>query len=362
MDVSDIVEDDEEAFLKGTGQGFPSLQQAGVVKHAISEFNNDDFDFAKFDDLKGDAPVDLLDGKKGTYLTTEPMKEDIIVDLSVETKSPSCSTFYPLDQQDWEEEIFWGNSPVTSNKSVESCEISGPDEASINSETEPDTGSRRILSESQKELDEKEQGLLLHSYSSLLEPYGSRNSSGPPCLTFLENRYHPQLLRLESRYEMDDHADGRVENAGVKLHKGHAGRHFSKLTSQNRDMLEGSWLDQIIWDPDIPIRKPKLILDLEDEQMLFEVLDNKDCEHLKLRSGAMIVTRPLKSSNGDSVELPSHGGQSGWRYFANDKHYSNRKTSQQLKSNSKKRTAQGIKIYHSQPALMLQTMKLKLSK
>ncbi|XP_024189416.1 transcription initiation factor TFIID subunit 1 isoform X3 [Rosa chinensis] len=362
MDISDIVEDDEEAFLKGTGDGVPSLKQAGAVKHAISEFNNDDFDIAKFDFVKEDAPVDLWDGPgKSMCLLAEPMKEDSIVEPSMETKSPLCSTFYPLDQHDWEEEILWGNSPATSNKFVESCEISGPDEASINSETEPDTGSQKIQTHSQKELDEKDPGLTLHSYSTLLEPFGSRNLSGPPCPSLSESRYHPQLLRLESRYEVDDLADGRVENSGEKLHKGHAVRHFSKLSSKNRDILEGSWLDQIIWDPDIPIRKPKLILDLEDEQMLFEILDNKDSEHLKLHSGAMIVTRPLKSSNGDSLELPNHGGQFGWRYVANDKHYSNRKTSQQLKSNSKKRTAQGIKIYHSQPALMLQTMKLKLS-
>ncbi|XP_004288581.1 PREDICTED: transcription initiation factor TFIID subunit 1 isoform X1 [Fragaria vesca subsp. vesca] len=354
MNISDIVEDDEEAFLKGTGDGVPSL------KHAISESNNDDFDIAKFDFVKEEAPVDLRDGpRKG--LNAETMKENIIVDPSVETKSPLCSTFFPLDQQDWEEEIFWGNSPVTSNKSVESCEISGPDEPSIISETEPDPGTQKIHTHSQKELDEKDHSLMLHSYSTLLEPFGPRNFSGSPCLNLSDGRYHPQLLRLESRCEVEDHADGRVDNSGEKLHKGHTVRHFSKHSSKNRDILEGSWLDQIIWDPDIPIRKPKLILDLEDEQMLFEISDNKDCEHLKLHSGAMIVTRPLKSSNGDSSELPHHGGQFGWRYVANDKHYSNRKTSQQLKSNSKKRTAQGIKIYHSQPALMLQTMKLKLS-
>ncbi|XP_050374136.1 transcription initiation factor TFIID subunit 1 isoform X2 [Argentina anserina] len=361
MNISDIVEDDEEAFLKGTGDGVPSLKQAGAVNLGISEFNNDDL-VAKFDFVKEDTPLDLQDGpRKGLCLIAEPMKEDTTVDPSFETKSPLCSTFYPLDQQDWEEEIFWGNSPVTSDKSVERCEISGPDEVSINSEAESDPELQKIHTHSEKEFNEIDHSLMLHRHSTLLEPFGSRNSSGAPCLKILESRYHPQLLRLESRCEAEDHADGRVENSGEKFHKGHAVRNFSKFSSNNRDIVEGSWLDQIIWDPDIPIRRPKLILDLEDEQMLFEILDNEDSEHLKLHSGAMIVGRPLKSGNGDSPELPNHGSQFGWRHVANDKHYSNRKTSQQLKSNFKKRTAQGIKIYHSQPALMLQTMKLKLN-
>ncbi|KAM1575392.1 transcription initiation factor TFIID subunit 1 [Malus sylvestris] len=363
MDVSEIVEEDEESFLKGSGQGFQSLKQADALKHDIfSALYDEDSDFAKFRVLKGANSVDLLDDRaiKDSCHIAERMKENQIVDISVERQSPLCSKFYPLDQQDWEEGIVWGNSPIASDNSVESCEISGPDEASFNSETEPYSGTQNIQLKPQKEPDEKDHAVMLRS-SCLLEPFGSRNSSEFSSLPFSESRRHPQLLRLESRFEVDDHADGAMESVSKKLHQSDAVRQFSKLTSQNRDMLEGSWLDQIIWDPDMPTGKSKLILDLQDEQMLFEILDNKESEHLRLHSGAMIVTRPIKSSNGDSFEFPGHGGQSGWRYVSNDKHYSNRKTSQQLKSNSKKRTAQGIKIYHSQPALMLQTMKLRLS-
>jgi transcription initiation factor TFIID subunit 1 len=96
--------------------------------------------------------------------------------------------------------------------------------------------------------------------------------------------------------------------------------------------------------------------------MLFEIFDCKDDKHVGLHAGAMIITRSIKSRNGDSCEQPGHGGQSGWRYVANDNHYSNRKTSQKIKSNSEKRMTRGVKVFHSQPALMLQTMKLKLSK
>ncbi|KAH0988884.1 hypothetical protein GBA52_000367 [Prunus armeniaca] len=363
MDVSDIIEEDEEAFLKGSSHGLQSLKQADAMKYDISALNDTDSENAKFGVLKAANSVALLDDGpiKDSCLNAEPSKEDLIYDISVGRQSPLCSKFYPLDQLDWEEGIVWGNSPVASDNSDESCEISGPDEVSINSETEPDSGSQNILLEPPKEPDEKDHAVVLHSSCSLLEPFGSRNSSELLCLPVSESRCHPQLLRLESRFEVDDHTDGTMESVGEKLHQSDAVREFSKLTSQNRDMLKGSWLDQIIWDPDMPTGKPKLILDLQDEQMLFEILDNKESEHLRLHSGAMIVTRPVNLSNGDSFELPGHGGQFGWRYVANDKHYSNRKTSQQLKSNSKRRTVQGIKIYHSQPALMLQTMKLRLS-
>ncbi|KAL6206826.1 hypothetical protein ACLB2K_024072 [Fragaria x ananassa] len=311
MYVSDFVEDDEEAFLKGTGEGFTALKLAG--------FKNDDMTIAKFRLHKEAASFALLGGPgKGTYLCAEPMKEDLDVDPFVERQSPMCPTFYPLDQQDWEDKIIWDKSPVISDNAVETPEIFGPQDALVDRETEreSDRGSQNI-------------------------------------------RYHPQLLRLESRFEVDDQADGRMENVNQKLRKRDAVRQSSKFTSHNRDMLEGSWLDQIIWDQNMPIRKPKLILDLEDEQMLFEILDNKDSEHLKLHSQATIVTPPLKLSNEDP--LPRHGAQFCWQHVANDKHYSNRKTSHQLKSNSKRHTFQIIEIYHSQPAVLLQTMKLKLS-
>ncbi|CAB4261731.1 unnamed protein product [Prunus armeniaca] len=253
MDVSDdIVEDDEEeAFL----QGFQSLTDLTV------------------------------------YVSEER-----------ERQSPLVSKFFPLDQQDWEDGIVWGNSPIASDSDVESCEISGPDhEASVKNDTELDNGPQNML----------------HNSSS-------SNSS----LTFSASRCHPQILRLD----VDDHADSTRQNAGEKLQQSDGVRQLiRKLASQNRDMLEGSWLDQIIWEPDsdTPTEKPKLIIDLQDEQMLFEVLDNKDSEHLRLHSMAMMVSRPLKPSNGDSFELTDNEGQFGWQDVA----------------------ARGIKGYQSQPAL-----------
>ncbi|KAI3820284.1 hypothetical protein L1987_07828 [Smallanthus sonchifolius] len=189
-----------------------------------------------------------------------------------------------------------------------------------------------------------------------IEPFSSRKS--PKSYSSSEETvYHPQLLRSESRLEKDER-NPTVESDTIKR--------FNKLTLRNKDLLDGSWMERIVWDPQQSVSKPKILLDLQDEQMLFEVLDNKDGEHLQLHAGAMITTRSAESAGGggDSLELHGgYGGQSEGRFnIANDKFYSNRKSSQQqLKSHFKKRAAHGVKILHSIPALKLQTMKAKLS-
>ncbi|CAI9286801.1 unnamed protein product [Lactuca saligna] len=73
----------------------------------------------------------------------------------------------------------------------------------------------------------------------------------------------------------------------------------------------------------------------------------------------MITTRSAEPAP-DSLEL-LHGYGRGRFNIANVKFYSNRKSSQQLKSHSKKHTSHGVKFLHSIPALKLLTMKAKLS-
>ena len=95
-------------------------------------------------------------------------------------------------------------------------------------------------------------------------------------------------MRLESRLETDDATkDTTVESDIIKR--------FNKLTLRNKDVLDGSWMDRIVWDPNQSVTKPKLLLDLQDEQMLFEILDNKDGDDLQLHAGAMITTRSAES-------------------------------------------------------------------
>uniref|UniRef100_A0A6N2MFQ8 Transcription initiation factor TFIID subunit 1 n=1 Tax=Salix viminalis TaxID=40686 RepID=A0A6N2MFQ8_SALVM len=320
MDVSDIVEADEEAFLKDSGQLFPShlhlnqhdssilSEDAGTVHGAIK------------------TSAQIEEQRKNSYLSAEPMNEEM------EWKSPVHSKFYPLDEHDWEERILWDNSPAISDNSVESFDLSGPDPgSSFIRESEQVTSPQNLHSELPVELNENFSNFLQNRSSVLLESFGSEDSSEPGNLPFSESRFHPQLLRLESQMQVDSPShvdDRRIVQSFMKV------------------MLLGV--------------SPKLILDLQDKQMLFEILDHRDSKHLQHHSGAMIITRPLKQRV--SHELLCHENQSGWQFnIANDKFYMNRKISQQLQSNSSKRTAYGIKIHHSAPAIKLQTMKLKLS-
>ncbi|XP_020207672.1 transcription initiation factor TFIID subunit 1 isoform X2 [Cajanus cajan] len=364
--TDDIVEEDEEEFLKSFSQNLSLTKQVCVVHNDMSESNDVDLEFPKFGFLHADASVAMKDDQqpKDSCLSAEPMKEDFEEERYLKDHPFMWADFYPLDQQDWEDEILWGNSPVPSNNNVESCEISGPElGASGGSEMEIESGIQTIQMVPQKIPEDKDHNVFMCSSPVSLEPFGSRDSSGSETNLISRNLFHPQLLRLESRSEVDNSSLADAREAEISEHNqsGQVKR-FTKVMSQNRDMMEGSWLDKIIWEElDQPMVKPKLIFDLQDDQMHFEVLDSKDGTHLRLHAGAMILTRSLKSSSGDSSELLGHGSQYGWRYVANDKHYSNRKTSQQLKSNSKKRSAHGVKVFHSQPALKLQTMKLKLS-
>ncbi|XP_050209349.1 transcription initiation factor TFIID subunit 1 isoform X2 [Mercurialis annua] len=353
MDASDIVEDDEEAFLKGYGQVF----------QVHSHVNR--YDKAVYHDGVLESGNDIMQGsvqneeQRSCCLSEEPMDKDLSINLATGWQSP---LFYPLDQQDWEDRICWDNSPAVSDHSVESCELSGPEfvDTFVN-ETEQGTQPQNHHLEFPAELDEKNHNYFFHSSPILVESFGAVDSSGPSVLPLLETRCHPQLLRLEL-LEAEKHiqVDGERENNAVEAFQNDAFKRFSKLTLQNRDIMEDAWLDNIIWESNKTSVKPKLILDLQDEQMLFEVLDNKDSEHLQHHAGAMIMTRSLMPRG--SPELSGHGYESGWRFnIANDKFYMNRKISQQLQSNSTKRSAYGTRVHHSAPAIKLQTMKLRLS-
>ncbi|KAI9196989.1 hypothetical protein LWI28_028796 [Acer negundo] len=361
MDFSNLVEEDEEAYLKGSCFSFI---QEHEVQHDISFLSDDSSEFAKFGDVEDAHPISNVQ-RKDSCLSSEPMKEDLTVNLSVGWQSMLSPKFFPLDQNDWEEKILWDNSPAVSDNSMESCEIAEPEtKATLIRETENESGQHNVLSMWSMNPDEKNRNIGMQNTLVLLDPFGSRNSSEHTDHATTESRCHPQLLRLQSRLDMDSlkNEDVRSDNLAGELCQSDAVKQFSKLKLQNRDMMEGSWLDNIIWEPQEAVGKPKLILDLQDEQMLFEILDNKDSKHLQLHAGAMIVTRSVKPSGADSFELSGRKYQSDWQFnIANDKFYMNGKISQQLQSNSNKRTAHGIRVHHSAPALKLQTMKLKLS-
>ncbi|KAL7002983.1 hypothetical protein U1Q18_004143 [Sarracenia purpurea var. burkii] len=365
MDTSHIVEEDEEGFLKGSCQDFPVTRHANVIQDDILGIMNSESESEKFGFVQGATMMapQFEEQRHDSCLVGEPMKEDRTIDLSAEWSSTFSPKFYPLDQQNWEDQIIWNDSPAQSDNAAESYETAGPDsEDMLRMQTELEGRPQNCHPELQMESNEKDHSFFLRSFPVLVEPFGSKEFSDSTNQPFSESRYHPQLLRLESKLELPNNFDARKDDVTKENHQTDAIKRISKLTLQNRDMIEGSWLDRIIWEPHQSVAKPKLILDLQDEQMLFEILDNKEGKQLQLHAGAMFITRSVKSSGGDSLEPYGHVGLSGARFnIANDKFYSNRKVSQQLKSHSKKRAAHGVKVLHSVPALKLQTMKPKLS-
>ncbi|PIA32456.1 hypothetical protein AQUCO_04500216v1 [Aquilegia coerulea] len=359
FDSSGTVEEDEEAFLRAPCQNsFTMKETSSLYDDSLVKVHNEESQI--FDVWKGinTKPAQDSEQRKDSFLSAEPMKESASVDLASGWESPSCPYFCPLDQQDWENDIIWGNSPLASDGSSESCIISEVESEDHVREIVSDFGSQNLGLEFQTETDENHHHRFLTSYPIVLESFGSREFSD---FANIPERKHPQQLRLESCLKVDvsSYSDGGKENG---ICGGGAMSKFSKSLLRNMDMLEDSWLEKIIWDPNEAGLTPKLILDLQDEQMLFEIPQSKDARHLHAHAGAMIIARSVKPHGGDSFDLVGQVGASAGRFnLSNDKYYSNRKTSQQLKSHSKKRTAHGVKVLHSIPALKLQTMKPKLS-
>ncbi|KAL2920839.1 Transcription initiation factor TFIID subunit 1 [Bienertia sinuspersici] len=357
LDASCMVEEDEERILRGSCKVFSNRK---LMLHKAQDHE----DMLMDDDSKSDLVEGMHsvhDKKKDFCLSAEPMRKDSPFDLSDEWKSCMSMELYSLDQQEWEDKIIWGNSPADSQNSVESCELSGPDSESLAvEEKEVISRPQKLLSDSKIMQCENDKCCHNGFVNFSVEPFGTRD-----CATTAssESMSHPQLLRLESRLEIDSSSlsDTRKENEPEEHEQLDFMKRFKQLTLQNKELVEGSWVENIIWEADKPIVKPKLIYDLQDEQMVFELLDNKDYEHLQVHAGAMITTRSGKAG-AEAFEVPGHVTFSSGRFnIGSDKYYSNRKTSPQLKSLSKKRTAHSVKVLHSIPALKLQTIKIRLS-
>lgn len=364
MDVSDIVEEDEENFMKAPCQDISWMRRYCVETDFFTSGVEDVTEKSGTVGGSGRISGGLTKDTKDSTVYGESVKDEVSLSNFPEWNTIFSSKFYPLDQEDWEDRIVWNSSPSSTDNLVESCELSGPDSDSLGDrERDLKAEARIVESEIQTEPHDKHHNYVRNKYSILVEPFGSDESHSTD-IVISQNRHHPQLLRLES--QVDDHNTnfGALKDAVPEARLcSDAVRRFSELALQNRDVVDGSWLKNVIWDPNQSITKPKLILDLQDDQMLFELSDTKDTKHLQLHAGAMIVARSLHSSSGDALEMHNHGILSAGRFnISNDKFYSNRKSSQQLRSHSKKRTVHGLKVLHSVPALKLQTMKARLSK
>ena len=111
MEVADIVEDDEEAFLKkGCSQVFQLHQH--VNQYDISASNDEGSDSGKFSVMQGSIENEE---HRSSCVSAEPMNKNLSGDLATVSQSPS---FYSLDHQDWEDGIFWDNSPSSPIKTI----------------------------------------------------------------------------------------------------------------------------------------------------------------------------------------------------------------------------------------------------
>ncbi|EPS70477.1 hypothetical protein M569_04282, partial [Genlisea aurea] len=353
-DISDIAEEDEELYLRAPCRDL-SWMRKFQRKINVLDLGIEDVESGNNRGLEKKS-IEINDSKKDNYIASEPMKHDSSVEASSEWDSPLSPQFCPLDQEDWEERIVWNGPPSPNDVFAESCELSGPDDTNADKVGALKSSSNTFESEVRfKSHDNKQLPFLNDSY--LVEPFGFEKPSEASNPSISDCVSHPQLLRLETIN------DEIVKDVPVVSElSSNAIRRFSELTLQNRNFFDGSWLECIIWEQNQSVSRPKLILDLQDDQMLFELSDMKDAAHLQFHSRAMIVPRPIHSLGGDSAEHHNHGLILAGRFnISNDKFYSNRKSSQQQRSHSKKRTIQGIKVLHSVPALKLQTMKAKLS-
>ncbi|KAJ8464978.1 hypothetical protein OPV22_027530 [Ensete ventricosum] len=341
LDVADIVEEDEVTFLRSSSQNLTNAKNSGST-------------YVDFDDFV-EEPLSGVDEKhKDLFLCAQPMKDDIDLNMFAR-KSPVCPDLYPFDQLDWENDIVWGNSPEASHDCSESCVATERDV-----ETSNDAKSEELL---QTDAEVAEQDVNMPKDFILVESFGSRNFSISRYNLPYEANHPPRsdVSELVSRRDILCSTEVMTGNRFEEVCKSGALGRLNKLSLLNKELLEGSWLDNVIWDSDENIPKPKLILDLQDDQMLFEILDNNARDHLRSHAGAMMINRSSQSFLEDSFDLSSQGMASAGRFnISNDKYYSNRKTSQQTKSHAKKRTLMSLKVMHSVPALKLQTMKPKL--
>lgn len=298
INISEIVEDDEEIYLRSTITDFPNKY------HPKSTQTDAEDDFRE--ELCEGGPCSMH-----TCIPALPMKEDVGPStLPSQFLNFQCPDIYPLDHEDWENQIIWGNSPQASSKVANEEEI------------ELEEGDNEICSVHNQDV------LKVHMQSET--PLSQEKN-------FLENDI---------------------------------GTRFRRLSLLNKELLNGTWLDNIIWDPDESSKRPKakLIFDLRDDHMIFEALEERDSDNFsQLRSHAVAIVLPKQpnlTGAGDNLDKLDGQGIVGGEEFdvSNDKFYASRKGTTQAKSLAKKRANGGLRVLHSIPAIKLQTMKPRLSK
>uniref|UniRef100_A0A1J3GLH2 Transcription initiation factor TFIID subunit 1 n=1 Tax=Noccaea caerulescens TaxID=107243 RepID=A0A1J3GLH2_NOCCA len=362
MDISELVEDDEEVLLKSHGGIGTHVHQADLIQLDVPFPIREGLQLVKAGTIGGITPESRKFPKLGrdSCIMGELLKQDLIEDDSSLCQSQLSVEVFPLDQHEWEHRILWENSPETNGNSGEVFKSGLESEGMLVQETNSETEQENLSVMNSREQAQAENNMPVPFSANLLESFGSRGSQSTHESTN-KSRHHPQLLRLESQWDGDhlsENDDAEVEN--IKRLESNALGRFSRLALQERDMGDEAWLDSIIWESDKELSRSKLIFDLQDEQMVFEILDSEESKNLQLHAGAMIISRSSKSKDEGFQE--GCESNSGWQFnISNDKFYMNGKSSQQLQANTNKSGVHSLRVFHSAPAIKLQTMKNKLS-
>lgn len=363
MDISELVEDDEEVLLKSHGGIDTHVNQADLIQLDVPFPIREGLQLVKAGTIGGITPESRKFTKLGrdSCIMGELLKPDLIEDDSSLCQSQLSVEVFPLDQHEWEHRILWENSPETNGNSGEDFKSGLESEGMLVQETNSETEQENLSVMNSREQTQAENNMPVPFSANLLESFGSRGSQSTHESTN-KSRHHPQLLRLESQWDGDhlgENDDAEVEN--IKRLESNALGRFSRLALQERDMGDEAWLDSIIWESDKELSRSRLIFDLQDEQMVFEILDSEESKNLQLHAGAMIISRSSKSKDESFQE--GCESNSGWQFnISNDKFYMNGKSSQQLQANTNKSGVHSLRVFHSAPAIKLQTMKNKLSK
>ncbi|KAH9321851.1 hypothetical protein KI387_016490, partial [Taxus chinensis] len=369
LENADVLEEDEELYLKGSYSRHNGGKSVNLIQQGYQEKTYDLMEDITHGNRKSicTSPWDEVDwqGAKHSSRWAQPMKDNVTADIFEGRFEPFLSpNFYSLDQQEWEAGILW-DSP----SAFKSSKLHEEDEALMELHDEEDIGisAEKVTNESEC-LESEVQTAIERNHSNYLlgcpifvESFDQKASVEDKNSPTSRRVWHPQMLRLELLSKLDKTQDLVAEAQKVgEATFGEIIKKLKKVSLQNTDLLDGSWVDRIVWEDskDVPIAK--LIFNLQDDQMLFEIVDAKEGRHLRNHAAAMLISPTSKT--GEPGELANQAASIARFNISNDKYYSIRKTSQQQqKSHTKKRAFHGYKIVHSLPAMRLQTMKPKLS-
>ncbi|KAL6847303.1 hypothetical protein ACP4OV_023156 [Aristida adscensionis] len=333
-----IVEEDEEIFLRSTIDNFTNLKHIQMKE-----------DFVEDDIVESISDSTLR--LKDSCLPEQPMK-DAYKDTPTAKCFPVCPDLYPLEHDIWENHIIWDNSPATERQPCfKSCVISEETVDTYSEDQAKDCGHASKCCDVRSKV---------HGSAVILEPFGCTEIHDLANYYSPKNIYHPLTKDTTQENSYLDHTEPKDKCGSIEVDRMHR---LNNLCLLNMDLSEGSWWDNIIWDPREDTPKPKLIFDLTDNEMLFEVLDEKKVGHPCCHAPAMIVGSQSMETPALAVETIYNEGATlrGQFNISNDQFYSDWKMLQQSKFSTKKRRSMGIKVVHSTPAQKLKTMKPNLS-